>query len=102
MEFHRARKNDPITSHMAAESIEDVAKVHHDLIINCLKKYGPLGKDGIALHTNINGNADSSAVARRLSELEKLGYVEQTGNLVLSKRGRKEREWAYVIPKYLF
>ena len=102
MEFNRARNTDPVTSHMAAASINDSANAHYELILNCLKRFGPLGKDGIALHTNINGSADGNAVARRLPELEKLGLVEQTGKLVLSKSGRKEREWAYVLPQSLF
>ncbi len=102
MEFNRARNADPMTSHMAAASIKEAAQAHYELIINCLKRFGPLGKDGIALHTNINGSHDGNAVARRLPELEKLGLVEQTGKLVLSKSGRKEREWAYVLPQSLF
>ena len=100
MEFHRARNTDPSTSHMAAASISDAAKIHHDAIVNCLRQFGPLGKDGIACHANINGTADGNAVARRLPELEKLGYVCQTGNLVLSKSGRKEREWKFVTPDF--
>ena len=102
MEFNRARNTDPLTSHMAAASIKDSANAHYELILACLKRFGPLGKDGIALHANINGSADGNAVARRLPELEKLGLVEQTGKLVLSKSGRKEREWAYVLPQSLF
>ena len=102
MEFHRARNTDPSTSHMAAALITDAAKIHHEAIVNCLKRFGPLGKDGIALHANINGTSDGNAVARRLPELEKLGYVRQTGRLVLSKSGRKEREWEFVIPNSLF
>ena len=102
MDFNRARNTDPATSHMAAESIKDVAQAHYDLIINCLKRYGPMGKDTIAERTNIYGRSDGNAVSRRLLEIEKLGLVEQTGKLVLSKSGRKEREWAYVIPQSLF
>jgi len=99
MEFHRARNTDPATSHMAAESVKESAQIHHEQIVNCLKKFGPLGKDGIALRANINGSADGNAVARRLPELEKMGLVVQTGRLVASKSGRKEREWAYVMPQ---
>jgi len=102
MEFNRARNTDPVTSHMAAASIKDSAHAHYELILDCLKRFGPLGKDGIALRANINGTADGNAVARRLPELEKLGLVMQTGKLVLSKSGRKEREWAYVLPTSLF
>ena len=102
LDFFRSRKSDPVTSHMAAESIKDSASIHHEQILECLKRFGPMGKDGIAKHTNMNGHADGHAVARRLPELEKMGFVEQTGKLVLSNSGRKEREWAYVLPKSLF
>lgn len=102
MDFERARKTDPITSHMAADQITDVATIHHAMIIDCLKRHGPMGKDGIATHTNMNGFADGNAVARRLPEIEKMGMVETTGRLVNSRSGRKEREWAYVLPKELF
>jgi len=102
MEFNRARNADPMTSHMAAASMTEAAQAHYQQIIDCLKRFGPLGKDGIALYANINGSADGNAVARRLPELEKLGLVEQTGKLVVSKSGRKEREWAYVLPTSLF
>jgi hypothetical protein len=87
---------------MAAASISDVAKAHYNMIIDCLKRHGPMGKDSIATFTNMNGFADGNAVARRLPEIEKLGLVEPTGKLVSSRSGRKEREWAYVIPKSLF
>jgi hypothetical protein len=102
MEFPRARNTDPSTSHMAAASVKTSAAIHHELIVDCLKRYGPMGKDTIAARANINGSADGNAVARRLPELEKLGLVMQTGRLVQSKSGRKEREWAYVIPNSLF
>jgi hypothetical protein len=102
MDFERARRTDPITSHLAAASISDAAKAHYELIVTCLKKYGPMGKDSIAMHTNMNGFADGNAVARRLPEIEKMGLVEPTGKLVLSRSGRKEREWAYVMPQSLF
>jgi len=98
MEFHRARNTDPSTSHMAAASVKESAQIHHAQVVDCLKRFGPMGKDGIARHANL----ESMQVARRLPELEKMGFVEQTGNLVLSKSGRKEREWAYVLPKSLF
>lgn len=102
MEFHRARNTDPVTSHMAAASVKDSAQVHHQQIIDCLKRYGPLGKDQIAVRANINGCADGVAVSRRLPELEKMGLIMQTGKLVPSRSGRKEREWIYVIPNSLF
>jgi hypothetical protein len=86
--FPRARKEDPITSVEATDKI-DFAGEHYDIILGCLTKYGPLGKDGIALRTNLDGNQ----VARRLSEMSTLGFIELTGETVKSNSNRKEREW---------
>jgi DNA-binding IclR family transcriptional regulator len=58
------------------------------MIVEALKKKN-LGKDGIAKATGLDGNQ----VARRLSELQKMGYIEPTGQTVRSKAGRSEREW---------
>ena len=62
---------------------------HYDIILGCLTKYGPLGKDGIASRTRLDGNQ----VARRLSEMQKLDFIEPTGQTVKSNAGRSEREW---------
>jgi hypothetical protein len=87
--FFRSRKSDPITSHQAAESIKQTAHNHMELIHNCLHEHGPLGKDGIARITKLTGNQ----IARRLPEMESMKLVKETGNLVVSDAGRKEREW---------
>jgi len=87
--FFRARKQDPITSHQAAESIKEIAPNHMQLIHDCLHEHGPLGKDGIARITKLTGNQ----IARRLSEMQKMKLVKETGNYVGSDAGRKEREW---------
>jgi len=89
MDFIRSRIFDPITSHMAAESVEEVAKGHMDVIYACLKKYGPLGKDGIAKYSGLRNDQ----VWRRLPELQKLGMIELTGKTTRSNSGRSEREW---------
>lgn len=88
-EFPRVRANDPLTSFEAAESIKDVAPQHHQVILNCLKFYGPLGKDGISALTML----DPNQVARRLNEMKIIGLIELTGNTVKSNSGRNEREW---------
>jgi predicted transcriptional regulator len=88
-EFFRARATDAITSFKAADSIKDVAKMHQEVIVACLQRFGPLGKDGIAKQTGL----ESNQVARRLSELEKMDLIELTGNKVQSLSGRAEREW---------
>ena len=80
---------DPITSHQAADSIKQIAPHHMQAIHDCLHEYGPRGKDGIARITKLSGNQ----IARRLPEMAKMGLVEETGELVLSDAGRKERQW---------
>ncbi len=86
--FPRTRDNDPITSFEASDKV-DFAGEHYDIILGCLTKYGPLGKDGIAARTNL----DSSQVARRLPEMAQLDFIETTGQTVKSNAGRSEREW---------
>jgi len=89
--FFRARATDAITSFQAADSIKDVAKMHQEVIVAALQRFGPLGKDGIS---NVTG-LQSNQVARRLSELEKMDLIEQTGLTVKSNSGRSEREWRF-------
>lgn len=86
----RVRASDPITSYMAADSAKELAKRHTNAILLCLNTVGPLGKDGIAKHTGIDG----VAVCRRLPELERDGHAKPTGKHVTSASGRQEREWA--------
>jgi len=89
--FFRARATDAITSFQAADSIKDVAKMHQEVIVAALQRFGPMGKDGIAKQTGLQSNQ----VARRLSELEKMDLIEQTGITVKSNSGRQEREWRF-------
>ncbi len=93
-EFPRVRAHDPLTSFEAAESIKESVSQHHQEILNCLIKHGPLGKDGIAARTNLDGNQ----VARRLNEMKILGLIQLTGNTVKSNSGRNEREWQCLMP----
>ena len=87
--FNRVRREDPITSYQAADSIKEVAPKHFQMILEALKEHGPMGKDGIASKTGLNPNA----VSRRLPELQKLDLVAPTGRTVKSLSGREEREW---------
>jgi predicted transcriptional regulator len=87
--FPRVRKDDPITSFEAADSVKELASKHHSAIVECLVKNGPLGKDGIARLTGL----ESNQVARRLNELKVMGFILPTGNNVKSNSGRNEREW---------
>ena len=86
--FPRARNDDPITSYEASDKV-GFAGDHFEIILDCLTKHGPLGKDGIANKTNLDGNQ----IARRLSEMKKLNFIELTGNTVKSNSNRNEREW---------
>lgn len=87
--FPRVRKDDPITSYEAADSIAEAATKHHKIILECLQNNGALGKDGIARLTGL----ESNQVARRLNEMKVLGLISLTGNNVKSNSGRNEREW---------
>jgi len=87
--FPRVRKDDPITSFEAADSIKEVSAKHHKIILECLEKNGPLGKDGIARLTGL----ESNQVARRLNEMKVMCLITLTGNTVKSNSGRNEREW---------
>lgn len=84
----RSRNTDPETSHQAADQVNFSAK-HIMTILECLKTFGPMGKDGIAAHTSLDG----SQVCRRLAEMQKVGLVRLTGHTVKSKANRAEREW---------
>jgi predicted transcriptional regulator len=87
--FPRVRKDDPITSFEAADSIKEAASKHHKIIHDCLEQNGPLGKDGIAKLTGL----ESNQVARRLNEMKVIGLISLTGKKVKSNSGRNEREW---------
>ena len=91
--FGGARVLDPVTSHMAAAQAKEMAARHHAMIVNVLRKHGPLGKDGIA--SKLIG-VDGVAVARRLTELQRAGKAKPTGRHVQSLTGRAEREWEIV------
>jgi len=88
-DFPRVRSTDPVTSFEAADSIKDIAPKHYDVILDCLKTHGALGKDGIAALTNL----ENMQVARRLHELQRMNLIELTGKTVKSNSGRNEREW---------
>jgi hypothetical protein len=85
-----ARRDDPSTSHAAAAAARELQRHHHEVILAALRKYGPMGKDGIAARTRLDG----VQVCRRLPELAGLGHVVETGKKVMSTSGREEREWS--------
>lgn len=84
-----ARRTDPITSHEAAEHVNEFAAGHHKLILDCLTEHGPLSPDQIATKIRL----DKFQICRRLPEMQRAGLVEPTGETRLSATGRKERIW---------
>jgi predicted ArsR family transcriptional regulator len=88
----RARSSDPQTSKQAASQAVALQADHCALILACLKRSGPLGKDGLAARTRLDG----VQTCRRLTELERAGLIRWTGRTVKSTAGRNEREWEAV------
>ena len=67
-------------------------QAHLDIILNCLRNHGALGKDGISRATGLDVNQCS----RALPILQRQGLVELTGKTVMSDSKRPEREWRAV------
>jgi hypothetical protein len=90
----RSRKMDPVSSRTAAARALAAGTIerHRGVILAALRKQGPAGKDGIASRCRLDG----VEVCRRLSEMQRAGLVELTGNMVPSARGNPEREWRAV------
>jgi hypothetical protein len=84
---HRARNDDPLTSHAAAERVDEFSHKHFALILEDLKRcYGTIYD--IAAATGLS----HVQVARRMPELQKLGRVEPLGTAP-GPNGRACRVW---------
>jgi hypothetical protein len=83
-----ARATDPQTSHAAAAIAHEFAGEHHRAILEALA-VGPGGASAIAQRCGLVAHQ----VGKRLHELSKCGLIEETGRLVASASGRREREW---------
>ena len=79
----RARRRDPETSHAAASSAKELQQRHHRVVLANLAHYGPLGKTEIARLSGLDG----VAVARRMSEMQRAGWVTLTGRNVQGAAG---------------
>ena len=84
--FPRVRTNDPDTSHAAAAQATDLAIDHQSLIMFALDKPGTIYD--IAARTDL----DHNAVARRMSELERLDLAYTDGQKK-GASGRMCRVW---------
>ena len=84
--FPRVRNTDPATSHMAADQAADLATKHHGIILAALEQPGTIYD--IAARTDL----DHNAVARRMSELERLDLAYTDGQKK-GASGRMCRVW---------
>jgi predicted ArsR family transcriptional regulator len=86
LQFPRVRNTDPDTSHAAADQATDLATKHHGIIIAALEQPGTIYD--IAARTDL----DHNAVARRMSELERMDLVYTDGQKK-GASGRMCRVW---------
>ena len=86
LHFPRVRNTDPDTSHAAADQAADLATKHHGIILQALEQPGTIYD--IAARTDL----DHNAVARRMSELERLDLAYTEGQKK-GASGRMCRVW---------
>ena len=86
----KARRTDPVTSHMAAREAEPVATADQTAILNFLEGVSPMA----ASCEDIGGaiGRGKHEVGRRMKELEVVGRVERAGSTLL-KSGRAGTLW---------
>ena len=84
--FPRVRSTDPDTSHAAADQAAELATKHHGIILQALEQPGTIYD--IAARTDL----DHNAVARRMSELERLDLAYPDGQKK-GASGRMCRVW---------
>lgn len=88
--FPRARRSDPATSHVAAESMRPAIGEQHSRILHALKYGG--GKTIHELPDFVRG-LDAVQIARRMSELEARALVVRTNETRPSPSGRPCTVW---------
>ncbi len=86
LQFPRVRNTDPDTSRMAADQAAELATKHHGIILQALEQPGTIYD--IAARTDL----DHNAVARRMSELERLDLAYPDGQKK-GASGRMCRVW---------
>jgi len=86
LQFPRVRNTDPDTSHAAADQAAELATKHHLIIMVALETPGTIYD--IADRTDL----DHNAVARRMSELERMDLVYTDGKKK-GASGRMCRVW---------
>lgn len=80
----KARRTDPITSHMAAREAEPLASADQTAILNFLEGVSPMA----ASCEDIGGaiGRGKHEVGRRMKELETAGRVERAGFTILGTK----------------
>lgn len=91
LEFPRARRTDPATSHAAADRASELVDRHFESVLKALE-----GRPGTIYGIGKAAGIDAVAVARRLPELQKLGKARPTERTELSPSGRACRVWEKV------
>lgn len=88
IDFTRARRTDPHTSHEAAARVDEFANQHYAAILDALRK-----QDGQTVwDLEINGAIGHHEAGKRMKELEKRGKVYWQGERK-SPSGRNCRVW---------
>ena len=87
-----ARATDPDTSHAAAESMVKPAEAQRRKILASLKRHGPATADEIDERIGWR----PTTAGRRMKELVEVGKLRDTGDLLLTRSGR--RATVYAVP----
>lgn len=89
---HLCRRTDPVTSFKAAVRVCEFSGNHRDIILACLKRYGPATVDEISKRTELT----AYQVSKRMKEIGESGAAAPTGKERMSASGRPEREWVAI------
>jgi hypothetical protein len=87
------RTSDPITSHLAADSVQGI-RASQRMILGALERHGPGTDEDIFGWLRLEGHKISLSGARtRRSELVSLGYVEDSGEKAMLPSRRLSIIW---------
>jgi predicted ArsR family transcriptional regulator len=92
-----ALATDPWTSHAAAESVAPQMRESQRQVLDTLKRFGPLSLHELVYMAQKNGVQQSdSGLRTRLHELVQQGLVEDSGEVTVTRSGRKAIVWRAV------
>lgn len=93
-ELPLARRSDPVTSHLAGQSV-DTRRGRH-IVLTALRRLGPCTDDMLYTDPTVCTSLSPSGARTRRSELVHDGEVEDTGERVKTASGRKAIVWRAV------